>query len=170
MGPVNSRLGLLLLPLALPLLGCPYEAPFEPQGRALHLDSALVGSWACGSDGKGGVPMKLGYSDPSTYSLIFTRPPDVPAEHSDPGVISLWAKPMRVAGAPLWILGIVEPSDWGGPYLAFVVASRRQLRLRMVDEALMPKTPRSPAELAEAIGRVKGPGLPADWLDCTRER
>lgn len=117
--------------------------------------------------------MKLGYADAATYSLIVTRAPDEAVEDpDDPGVLSGQAKPIRVGDTLLWILRVVDPPGGGGPYLAPVVkASRGELRLRLVEDKLMPKALGSPAEVAEEIKRLEGqPGFADDWLDCTRQQ
>jgi hypothetical protein len=61
---------ILLLAAIIPLTGCPYEAAVEPVGPLLPLRSALVGTWACGTDDKPDwATLRLGWSD-DRYLLI----------------------------------------------------------------------------------------------------
>jgi hypothetical protein len=160
-----SRLG--LIGLVILLLGCPYRAPFEPEGVLLPRDARLTGEWTC-PDEKEQVRLSIGYTDASSYLFTFVST-SLEREMESPLLVA--ATPRRVAGRPVWTLRWLAPGGQEELYLAEVDAGPKRIVLRLVEDKLMPKAPRNAADLASALRAALGkPNLASEPNRvCTRE-
>jgi hypothetical protein len=155
------------VPLVIPLLGCPYRAPFEPEGGLLPRDARLVGEWTC-PDEKEQVRLSIGYTDDSSYLFSFVS---TSLERELESQLLIVATPRRVAGRPVWTLRWLVPGGSEELYLAEVDAEPKRIVFRVIEDTLMPKAPRNPTELASALRAAVGKGGLTSEPNpvCTRE-
>jgi hypothetical protein len=81
------------------------------------------------------------------------------------------ATPRRVGGRPQWTLRWLAPDGSEELYFAEVDTGPKRLAVRVVEDTVMPKTPRNAAELASAFRATLGkPGLTGEPNPvCTRK-
>jgi hypothetical protein len=152
----------LALLLVVPLLGCPYEAPFPlaaPPGTPR--DAKLLGAWRCvsGSEEKP-MLMTLAPRDPEGYSVVMTQAGE---------------KPFTVLAQATSVKGVLsaEESETERPgpryfFARYSMPNTGVVAWELADDELLKDTPRTPAALQSALEGPRRDEIFRPFCACIR--